>query len=128
MPKKTKKPKTPKSGSNNKNKDIVTGNWNTENGLEITFDVTSNNTSSKRYFAIADSFNGTYPGTYKCYADSNSNGIFDAGADKYTGTASVASWDGVPRYNGTFKAFGGTLESYSGGSTNSFSIPQNWFS
>lgn len=108
-------------------RDAVTGNWSTENGLEITFHVTSNNTPSKTYFAVADTINGSYPNEYKGYADANSNGAFDAGIDRYTGTASVASWDGTPRYSGTFRAFGGILESISGGSTNSFNIPQNWF-
>ena len=128
-PKKAKTPKAPKGrGGSGEGKDPITGNWSTEDGILLTFEVTSNNTRSQRYFAVADmnSFNGSHPVNYRSYADTNSNGVFDAGVDMYTATASVASWDGIPRYIGTFRAESGKLLNLDG-PANSFSIPQDFF-
>ena len=128
-PKKAKTPKAPKGrGGSWEGKDPITGNWSTEDGILLTFEVTSNNTRSQRYFAVADmnSFNGSHPVNYRSYADTNSNGVFDAGVDMYTATASVASWDGIPRYIGTFRAESGKLLNLDG-PANSFSIPQDFF-
>jgi len=127
--KKAKIPKAPKGrGGSGRGKDPITGNWSTEDGILLTFEVTSNNTRSRRYFAIADmdSYNGSHPVNYRGYADTNSNGFFDADVDMYTATASVASWDGIPRYSGTFRAESGKLTNL-GGPANSFIIPQDFF-
>lgn len=123
-----KKTKAKKKGKSRNVKDVVTGSWSTQDGIELTFDVTSGNTPSKRYFAIADmdSWNGRNPERYAGYADSNSNGVYDSGIDKYTGTATVPYWDGTPRYGGTFEATRGILTSYPDAET-AFIIPNNWF-
>ena len=132
MSKKTKSHKKGRKGCSKVGKgggkDPITGNWSTEDGILLTFEVTSNNTRSQRYFAVADmnSFNGSHPVNYRSYADTNSNGVFDAGVDMYTATASVASWDGIPRYIGTFRAESGKLLNLDG-PANSFSIPQDFF-
>jgi len=73
-----------------------------------------------------DAFNGTHPELFRGYADTNSNGAYDVGVDRYTATANVTAWDEVVRLSGDFIARRGILE-LAGSGIATMSIPNDFF-
>jgi len=104
--KKVKKSKTPKApngrGGNGGGKDLITGIWSLDGSEVVTLTVTSNNTDYKTYFGVIEDANGS--GDFGGYADSNRNGVFDAGIDTYVGSASLSVFGNTNASRGTFDA------------------------
>jgi len=100
-PKKAKTPKAPRSKAGSV--DIVTGTWTWDGSEVVTGEVTSNNTPYKTYFGLIEESGGDQPG-FSGYADSNRNGIYDAGLDLYVGNATLSPIATSAVFSGTWDA------------------------
>jgi hypothetical protein len=105
--------KSTKSKSGGK-KDIITGNWSTDNGIILDINILSGDTPYKKYFAVAEEIVDVMTARFRFYGDSNNNGEFDSAADKALGATTIRSQDGIPYYTGTFKYQNGIFDATSG--------------
>lgn len=104
MSKKARKAKTPKAkGRGEASKDLVTGNWIWDGGDVVTGEVRSNNAPYKTYFGLIEDSGSDQP-RFSGYADSNGNGIYDAGLDLYVGSATLSPIATSAVFSGTWDA------------------------
>lgn len=113
-PKAPKKPNSSNGGS--PSRDSITGTWSTIefNRPNVIFDISRRGGIDSTYFGIIASGSGRVI-NYNAYKDSNSNRIYEPGVDKFVGTGSVTSLDGVVYNSGTFTSNGNTFDAFVGG-------------